>query len=414
MVTRVLAPAPTGQSPQGRTTLWLRFRPSGRVGLLVGLCWFGSAFLRPQIGPNLAAVDPFILLLVVVGTVSLVEHPSPAREAFARSAPFLWMIALGSLLGLFGPGLAGWALNSLARDLLAFPLLFATWHLLCRSPRALPFVTAAGIAATALVSVWVLAEGSVRGSGPFYNPNYAGHFLACSIPFLLALQRGYRWRLPLLVVTMVAVLRTGSFGSFVMVAAVFAYLNLSELRIGRSTARKARSVLILAAMGAFVLYGIVFLRGEMSDRGPVTVEQERFSRSSESRAALWREYVQLLPDHPLGVGPDGTISRPLFESTRERALGLHNDALSYLVERGPLGLIGLLGFGVVLWRRGPPGGLARQVLVAVLLAGLFHDTLHFRHLWIVLGVAFAADTLRAAPGPDTSKATAGGHPELSS
>jgi O-antigen ligase len=102
---------------------------------------------------------------------------------------------------------------------------------------------------------------------------------------------------------------------------------------------------------------------------------------------IWRNGLEVLADHPLGVGPAGLANRDLLGRTVE----IHNDYLGYLIERGPLAVIGLAGFAVVLWRRGGRHGATRLLIVTIAVGMATRETLHFRHLWLFLAFAFAYD-----------------------
>jgi hypothetical protein len=65
--------------------------------------------------------------------------------------------------------------------------------------------------------------------------------------------------------------------------------------------------------------------------------------------------------------------------------------LAYLVERSVVGLVGLVGFVIVLWRRMPRSGAARVLLGIVMVGSLVRETLNYRHVWIILAIALVVD-----------------------
>jgi O-antigen ligase len=115
---------------------------------------------------------------------------------------------------------------------------------------------------------------------------------------------------------------------------------------------------------------------------------------------------------PAGIGPGNSQNVPLSAEERERphsymSKEAHNDYLAYLIERGPLGLLGLLLLKVaafrrvILWwrRRRRQGHITGGVLVASSLAAMASmavhsltlETLHFRHEWLFLAMVCALD-----------------------
>jgi O-antigen ligase len=132
----------------------------------------------------------------------------------------------------------------------------------------------------------------------------------------------------------------------------------------------------------------------------------RSGYSAEGRFAIWSNATDLLlGDAPVtGLGPD--VYRQLT------GVELHNDFLSFAVERGPLGLLALLAFGVVAFARslrlahtardrGMPSALVfPAALVGMATVALTHEIFHQRPLWVVLALQEALIwRLRRAPAP---------------
>ena len=112
----------------------------------------------------------------------------------------------------------------------------------------------------------------------------------------------------------------------------------------------------------------------------------RFNRSGGLRFSMWEEAIVRLPETPWGAGP-GSV----------RALGLNsqgpdisNEALQYVVERGVIGLFGLLVLWWALVRLTPRGTAARAIVIAYMFGEIFRETLHYRHLWIFLAIALVS------------------------
>jgi O-antigen ligase len=126
----------------------------------------------------------------------------------------------------------------------------------------------------------------------------------------------------------------------------------------------------------------------------------RLESSSTTRFVLWKGALGLVSSHPLGVGPEGMVNRDGLDVLPNSSVAPHNDFLGYFIERGVLGLVGLLGFVVRLLQLSLPGGIARVALFQCGVGAFFHDTLHYRHLWLLLALAYAADRRRASPYGD--------------
>ena len=112
----------------------------------------------------------------------------------------------------------------------------------------------------------------------------------------------------------------------------------------------------------------------------------------------------------IGIGPASTKAK-LGASNFAAVKEAHSDYLASLVERGPLGVVGLIAlFGAVGARtmglgspdhdQGVPGGGARTrsalrgVPSAFAFTGITHEVLHYRHLWTLLAVRWPPCTSR--------------------
>jgi O-antigen ligase len=124
-----------------------------------------------------------------------------------------------------------------------------------------------------------------------------------------------------------------------------------------------------------------------------SISSERFDKSSGSRFDVWGSAWAAFAKEPLGVGPDGVHQRGIAILNGHQ-LEIHNDALGYLVERGIFGLIGFIGFWVVVWQAARRRGLARMFIVGALVQGMFRETFHYRHMWLIIAAAFVIDYRR--------------------
>ena len=138
----------------------------------------------------------------------------------------------------------------------------------------------------------------------------------------------------------------------------------------------------------------------------------RFSRGSYARIILWKTGLDIFIKNPLGygIGPAGfkevgpEVGGIKFTRKKRELVGgikfprkkreLHNDWLSFLVERGVIGFLGIvLLFGALakmLLQTIKTESSKREFLWIIGLSGMFiftlgfsmtHEVLHFRHVW---------------------------------
>jgi hypothetical protein len=139
----------------------------------------------------------------------------------------------------------------------------------------------------------------------------------------------------------------------------------------------------------------------------------RMEKSAEDRGRIRETLERTYASSPLGVGPGNSSALTVGIGERERkdsyqSKEAHSDYLAYAIERGPLGLFGLLvmtltGFAHVLgyWRSSPHRGVrARRAarwtacMMGALMASAVHsaviEKLHFRHFWLFLAMVCAS------------------------
>jgi O-antigen ligase len=268
-----------------------------------------------------------------------------------------------------------------------------------------------------------------RVAGAARNPNLAAGYMMTSFFVLL----GSPWprrrpaRLAAAGWLLFALYVTGSNGALLGVAA-----GLAVLAVAAGVRSSQRPGERLALVGAALVTGGLMLgavvgtgipRVGVSDVQALAARERggtlgyslgRLDRSIAGRLTLWSQAWDGAGSQVVvGVGPGAAARIPLVEGTLQR--GLHNDYLAFLIERGVLGLLGLLALTAALLRWSgrllggylpdgragwwPPAGLGGAV-VASLLLSTNHESFHFRHLWVLLGLAWAANHLltdRAAP-----------------
>ena len=277
----------------------------------------------------------------------------------------------------------------------------------------------------------LLVEGSrgavTRVAGTSGNPNLAASYLLTS--FFVLLASPWPARRPLRAAAagwlLYAVYVTGSNGALLgLVAGLGAMAVGAALRAGR-TPRQQLGVVGATLVGGTLLATAALLavgvpRVGVADVQAVAAAERggafgsslgRLDRSVTGRTTIWsRAWQGAGPQVLVGVGPAAAPWIPYAGGRLQR--GLHNDYLAFLVERGVLGLVGLLALAAVLLRwsgrvllaalQGPgrwrPGGLGAAVVANLVLANN-HESFHFRHVWIVFALAWAAGRVSAAARP---------------
>ncbi|HEV8165909.1 MAG TPA: O-antigen ligase family protein, partial [Actinomycetota bacterium] len=277
--------------------------------------------------------------------------------------------------------------------------------------------------------------GGARVAGAAKNPNLAASYMMTSF-FVLLASPWPRRRLARLVATaslLLAVYVTGSNGALLGLVVGVAVLAVAACLRGSQTPRQRLQVTGVAIVGAVALLTAALLvvgipHAGVSDVQAVAKRERggafgdslgRLDRSVGSRLTIWSNAWSGTGSRMLvGVGPAAAPRIPFAD--RRLGRGLHNDYLAFLIERGVLGLLGLLAFCALVLRwsgrllAAPPqddadgrwrlAGLAGAVVANLVLA-TNHESFHFRHLWLLFGLVWAAS--RLAP-EDTAAA---GDPE---
>jgi O-antigen ligase len=374
----------------GRRVVPKRVLPLVPAAMVV--TYAGITILRPALPKNTAFVDPLIFVLSFGGLYRMIKQGSPATVCGAKVLPWLWVILIGSFLGMVGVGMAAWGTTDLLVSYMAFLSLFAFWHLIYLDRLEKYAIIGTEIGMGIVLFGLVFGPTSVRASAYFAQPNYPGHYMVMAAAIVL-FSSPRRWVKVLAVVAvLITIWQTGSFGAIAMSLTMIGVLVWRKMT--------GSSAVLVAAMFAFVV-GAIFLG--VGPQTPLTggsfdvstsLNTTRLNRTSNSRYNIWDQGMTALASHPFGVGPNGVKSRKIALFTNGQPILLHNDALNYLVERGPIGLIGLIGMWVVLWRFAKKRGLVRMLILGILVESVFRETLHYRHLWLFLALAFVLDARR--------------------
>lgn len=249
----------------------------------------------------------------------------------------------------------------------------------------------------------VLAEGG-RARALFQDPNVFAPFLIPAL--LIVIEEIVRPRLLsarlLTKAVVAALLALGIFfsysrGAWLNLAVALLVMGVS-LSMRRGGGRRALALVAVAATAAGVVVGSVVVTGSadfLAERAQLQAyDQQRFSGQRAGIESAWQ--------YPFGAGPGQ------FESIA--GISAHSTYARVLGEQGFPGLATLLALFLftlgaaarnAALGRGTYGIGSSALLGAwcgLLANSLFIDTLHWRHLWIVAALVWAATMRRYAPG----------------
>jgi hypothetical protein len=379
-----------------------------------------SPLLVPHGLGNLAPADIFIALalwacLLWVGT-------SGHRLRFPYAVPVALFMVGGALGGLAGP-VPGSGIVALLQD---FVLLVWCWAVanLCSSPERLKTLVATWVyssicwAALLFVGLAVgsdvltgqtTSEGS-RTALTFGDPSFSANYYFVSIMLIWATgrprHRAVRFAAYGLLIA--ALVSAGSNSGIVS-------LTVGTIAAALIAVYRRRGIVTLATALAFVVIGGCLVATHVSLTGIQESAHEsryafirdgigRSDVSEAQRGTLLAESIDLYEGGgPLGQGPVSTKTR-LDREMAPFVKEAHDDYLAALLERGPVGFVGLValvsslglmaltiaraplarGFDAVLLRTHPLLG----AVVGSLVSSTVYELLHLRHLWALF--AFVA------------------------
>jgi O-antigen ligase len=191
--------------------------------------------------------------------------------------------------------------------------------------------------------------------------------------------------------------------------AACAWLRRSGSTWAQAGAVSGATMLTLAVAAAVVITLNGLPRLGISDVEAMAVRQQegtfkyslgRLDQSMEARMRLWTNgWKAAGPRVVVGIGPGE--ARELTIDGYPLRNSLHSDYVGFLIERGVLALAAyfalcclLLGWGARLAIRGTALGRVGWMLGGAVLANLVlggsHDTFHFRHVWLLYALMWAA------------------------
>jgi O-antigen ligase len=396
-----------------------------------------SIWLLPVLRPGMGPVRPADL--AIVGSTAVVIFWLGWSRVPIR-LPFVASMTLFGIAGLVAASLSGHptvGVIAVVQDLVLLAWCLAIANV-CRTPETLATVVRAW-AWSATVAASVVIVGGVTGisalsgqaieggraSLAFDNPNQAGAYFACA--FFVILSAGATILPRRRKVVMAAIVFTGvlfaasnaAIGGILLGLVVAGVLSIARRRgIASAVAVASIATLVVAAAAvAFVRFDVADAAGE-SDIRLLRNTLGRGSESAGDRVGRWESLGEAYLRYPVtGYGAAATKA-VLDEGPFNDAKGAHNDYAAALAERGLLGSIALLvlmasitmrmasiavrpltrGFAAVI---GAPHLLA-GALVVLAISSLTHEILHFRNVWVLLGLVAAVSLWgrdEAAPLP---------------
>jgi hypothetical protein len=390
------------------------------VGMTVAL----TPVLVPPGPGNTAFADIWMAAAILLAALALSGTRTVLRLPYSSGVTLL---VIGGLIGAIMAGAPAHVVLVIAQDVIL--LLWCAVLAMGRDdPRLVEVVTRTWCrTAPLLASVGVLsyivgfaplsgvtAKDASRASYTFGDPNLAGNYLVLSLLIMFACQRPVRPRLRWASYAMVltALVMTGSNGGMLsLMLAVSGLVILTALRRqGPTAAIVTLSLCGAATVGAAVYVAprvdLTSVRIAAAQSVPLVRDSVgRSDGSANEREALLNEGTRLwFSGQGTGYGPARTKATLLaFQAPYVKEA--HNDYLATLLERGPVGVIGLLLLGLTTgtylrrllvtplvgaWHEAVPRVWALVVIAPVIVfAAAFYETLHFRHLWTWLGLVAA-------------------------
>jgi hypothetical protein len=377
--------------------------------LLASASVLGAGVLTPSFAGGFVIVDFFIFAMIGLW-IPLISTGYP-QGVLPKVVPPLALIFGGSFIGAANYGLRSWMVIDLVKDVGAFASFLAMIVILrAGGGSARKAVSWASAAAAIGISLLLIAETGVRSRAGFANPNLAGHYLATNV---IVLSRAFipRWlRILSMSIGAVGLIAAGSFGALIMTLAACSYLIIATDPVRRKaflrTALSHKAFLRVAVPIAIVGMSFMALTATTGDSSKSTTgfNASHLERSAGGRFRRWTAALEVARTYPLGIGPGSNKALGLLPTQQEA----HNEYLAYLTERGAIGMLGLILLYLTIWKLGHRGGLTRALMLGIALQSAVRETLHYRHLWLLLAFAVVLDEIQRPVADENEMALAMG------
>jgi O-antigen ligase len=275
-------------------------------------------------------------------------------------------------------------------------------------------------AATGRSGLAGMATEQGRASLTLGNPNIAADYFVVSFMVVLAAPspRSRAFRIAGCAVIAAAILLTGSLAGIGALAVGSAVAAVVTIHRARGLVPAVATLLAVALASTLVLIvGRAYhadIRAQDSSNAVLRNSLGRGTRSSDTHSEQLRQVVDLYwKEGPLGSGP-ATTKQLLSATGAAQVKEAHDDYEATLVERGLVGMVGLaLLIGGVVYRvthigRRPSalteGGYRSSAplvgaVAAIGFSSIFHEVLHFRHVWALFGLIAGIYLLERTPEP---------------
>jgi hypothetical protein len=390
------------------------FQDGGRSGsasrIIVGLMLLLLPIVAIQGPAHTTAFDVFNVIFIVAYWARMLLRRDSI--GFPLALP-IWVILMGSIIGMYNAGEFGRSLLFLGKEVYLYAWFVTAVHFISRNCRV-SSVVAIWVGIAVIMSLLMLIDqqlgffgglfgGEVRGSGTFENPNMCGSYITMSVFIAWSAAAGgrrhYYIAVPILILGILATASNGALAS--LLVGTIAATALHPLRrplqwVGAALVGAALVIVVVATTSdTLVKSGM-----DMMSRGRDSVGGTAVAGAME-RFPLWLDAADSVRRVPTGVGPGnfnrngGSISGVFH--------GAHNEYLGQLAERGPIGFFGwcaiLISAAAALIRLQRSGsatflGIGIEPLIGAVAAVALHacvmEFFHFRHLWMLLVVVYAA------------------------
>ncbi len=361
----------------------------------------------PSLPGNTILVDFVNVVFIFLFAILLSIKKKPLD--FPLFGPVL-IIFLGSMMALYNAQALTTSIFTISQDLYLFvfflflynlidhrddlKLLLVLWILVGISEAVLAILNT--YAHVSIGSSKVSAsEDFTRARATFGNSDAAASYFGVS--FFLIFQPYFPlktfWRMILGLFFFIGLLETKSMSALLSITTggLIVYTLYWLYVKGKKKLQLTLSALLVIVITLVFIIPKLMQEENFLDRGP---------RSASTRMEIWEAGYISLTKHPMGIGPGAfkKVGQGPYNREGKRA-ELHSDYISHLVERGPLGFIGLLMlYGTLvllimnkltitkssqeyLWLASLLG-----LMCFILIDALNHEGMHYRHVWFVFAI----------------------------